>query len=136
MTKLLIIEDHMEIVELLDDLLSDEGYELVFAHNRADAVTLAEEELPHLILADLKIPESGEDPTVSDIGGLEATRAIKANPKTAHIPVVAATAHVMIHDRERILDAGCDDIEKKPYDFDSLIDTIERNHAGKKEGER
>ena len=129
MAKLLIIEDDREIVELLDDLLSDEGYELCFAHNRVDAIATAIAEVPDLILADVRIPDSpGQD--VLGPAGLEATRAIKANPSTSHIPVIAATASVMIQDEQRIREAGCDGLEKKPFDFMSLLDTIESNLPG------
>lgn len=124
MAKLLIIEDDQEIVELLDDLLSDEGYELLFAHNRVDAITMAFEEVPDLILCDMRIPDS-EGEEVAGPAGLEVTRTVKTNPKTRHIPVIAATASVMIQDEARIREAGCDGLEKKPFDFMSLLDTIE-----------
>ena len=126
MAKILIIEDRQDIVEILDDLLTDEGYELTFAQNRADAVTAAVAVLPDLILADMAIPESAEDQDVREFAGLEATREIKANPATRHIPVIATTANAMLHDQQKIKNAGCDDIESKPYDFMSLLDTIEK----------
>jgi len=126
MAKILIIEDRQDIVEILDDLLSDEGYELVFAQNRADAVSAAANELPDLILADMAIPDSAEDQEVREFAGLEATRQIKANPATQKIPVIATTANAMLHDQEKIKNAGCDDIESKPYEFMSLLDTIEK----------
>jgi len=126
MSKLLIIEDDHEIVELLEDLLSDEGYELVFADNRVDAIAKAIAEVPDLILADVRIPDSaGEE--VAGPAGLEAMRAIKMNQVTAHIPIIAATASVMIQDEQRISEAGCDGLVKKPFDFMSLLDTIESN---------
>ena len=133
MAKILIIEDDREIVELLDDLLTDEGYELRFAHNRVDAIATAIAEVPDLILCDVRIPDS-EGEEVAGPAGLEATRAIKTNPTTAHIPVIAATASVMIQDEERIREAGCDGLEKKPFDFMSLLDTIE-SHLEEAEGD-
>lgn len=126
MAKILIIEDRQDIVEILDDLLTDEGYQLVFAQNRADAVTAAVTELPDLILADMAIPDSAESQEVQEFAGLEATKEIKANPATRNIPVIATTANAMLHDQEKIKDAGCDDIESKPYEFMSLLDTIEK----------
>ena len=132
MAKILIIEDDREIVELLEDLLTDEGYELRFAHNRVDAIATAIAEVPDLILCDVRIPDS-EGEEVAGPAGLEATRAIKTNPTTSHIQVIAATASVMIQDEERIREAGCDGLEKKPFDFMSLLDTIE-SHLGKADG--
>ena len=129
MAKLLIIEDDHEIVELLEDLLSDEGYELVFAHNRVDAIATAIAEVPDLILADVRIPDS-EGEEVAGPAGLEAMRAIKMNQTTSHIPIIAATASVMIQDEKRISEAGCDGLVKKPFDFMALLDTIESNLPG------
>ena len=124
MAKILIIEDDREIVELLDDLLTDEGYELRFAHNRVDAIATAIAEVPDLILCDMRIPDAEGEEVVGP-AGLEVTRAVKTNPTTSHIPVVAATASVMIQDEERIREAGCDGLVKKPFDFMQLLDTIE-----------
>ena len=129
MAKLLIIEDDHEIVELLEDLLSEEGYELRFADNRVDAIATAIAEVPDLILADVRIPDSaGEE--VNGPAGLEAMREIKMNPTTSHIPIIAATASVMIQDEQRIKEAGCVGLVKKPFDFISLLDTIESNLPG------
>lgn len=126
MAKLLIIEDDHEIVEILEDLLTEEGYELRFADNRVDAIATAIAELPDLILADVRIPDSaGEE--VAGPAGLEAMREIKMHPTTGHIPIIAATASVMIQDEQRIREAGCDGLVKKPFDFNSLLDTIDSN---------
>ena len=131
MATLLIIEDEQDIVDLLQDLLSDEGYELLFANNRADAVATATSELPDLVLADVRIPDSPNGEV--ELAGLVAMREIKNNPATQHIPVIAATASVMIQERERINDTGCDGLVEKPFDFVALLDTIE-SHLEKAAG--
>jgi len=126
MSKILIVEDDPNNVEILQDLLTDEGYDLVIARNRADAVTKAKAEIPQLILMDLQMPDHAGADGVNTEAGLDATRAIKADPATQHIPIIALTAHNMMHQRERILKAGCDELQAKPYDFDALLTTIER----------
>ena len=130
MAKILIAEDDANNVEILTDLLSDEGYELAIANNRADAVAKSASESPDLILMDLQMPESKENDTLDNEAGLEATREIKANASTSGIPVIALTAHNMFHQRERIFSAGCDDLQAKPYDFAALLDTIEKHLDG------
>ncbi|MEM7012913.1 MAG: response regulator [Verrucomicrobiota bacterium] len=126
MSKILIVEDDPNNVEILQDLLSDEGYELVTAGNREDAIRSASAAQPDLILMDLQLPISASGDEVDNEAGLGATREIKANADTSNIPIIALTAHNMFHQRERIVEAGCDDLQSKPYDFDALLDTIEK----------
>lgn len=126
MPKILIVEDDPNNVEILQDLLSDEGYDLVTAGNREDAVKMAGAESPNLILMDLQLPISASGDEVDNEAGLGATREIKANADTSNIPIIALTAHNMFHQRERIMEAGCNDLQSKPYDFDALLDTIEK----------
>ncbi len=123
--KILIVEDDPNNIEILQALLEDEGYDLVLAGNRADGVSRAESEQPDLILMDLQMSDGPDSDSVNHEAGLDATRALKANPKTKHIPIIALTAHNMLHQRERIIEAGCDTLQSKPYDFDALLDTIE-----------
>jgi len=125
MSKILIAEDDQNNIEILTDLLSDEGYEVVVATNREDTIQFAAAEAPDLILMDVQMPDSKSSDALNREAGLEATRAIKANEATRHIPVIALTAHNMLHQKERILAAGCDDLQAKPYDFTALLDTIE-----------
>lgn len=125
MPKILIVEDDPNNIEILHDLLTDEGYELAIAMNREDAVTMAASERPDLILMDLQLPISANGEEVDNEAGLGATRSIKANPDTSAIPIIALTAHNMFQQQERIVDAGCDDLQAKPYDFDALLTTIE-----------
>jgi len=125
MAKILIVEDDPNNIEILQVLLEDEGYDLVLAGNRDDGVSRAETEQPDLILMDLQMPDSPSSDSVNHEAGLDATRSLKANPKTKQIPIIALTAHNMLHQRERIIEAGCDTLQSKPYDFDALLDTIE-----------
>jgi CheY-like chemotaxis protein len=125
MAKILIAEDDRNNIEILTDLLADEGYQLVVATNREDAVHFAASEAPDLILMDVQMPDSSASDILNREAGLEAARAIKDNAATKHIPVIALTAHNMLHQKERILGAGCDGLQAKPYDFAALLDTIE-----------
>jgi CheY-like chemotaxis protein len=79
-------------------------------------VALTAEKKPDLVLMDLSLPE---------IDGWEATRRIKADPSTSGIPIIALTAHAMVGDRERALEAGCDDFDTKPVDLQRLLEKME-----------
>jgi two-component system cell cycle response regulator DivK len=125
MPKILIAEDDPNNIEILTDLLVDEGYTLLVATNRDDAIELARTEMPDLILMDVQMPDSKSSDGLNREAGLEATRAIKGSDSTRQIPVIALTAHNMLHQKERILGAGCDGLQAKPYDFAALLDTIE-----------
>jgi CheY-like chemotaxis protein len=125
MSKILIAEDDQNNIEILTDLLADEGYELIIATTREDTIRLATSEAPDLILMDVQMPDSKSNDVLNREAGLEAARAIKGNEATKHIPVIALTAHNMLHQKERILGAGCDGLQAKPYDFAALLDTIE-----------
>lgn len=130
MSKILVVEDDETNIQILSRLLTMKGYEHVVARNRRDAVSLASAELPDLILMDIQMPEEpgGE---VSATAGIEATRELKSADVTKHIPIVATSAHDLPEQRNRFREAGCDDIQSKPYtDFNELISTIERNLPG------
>ncbi len=126
MATILIVEDDPNNIEILQDLLEDEGYDLLHAGNRDDGISLATAKNPNLILMDLQMPNAADSDSVNHEAGLDAARALKANPATKSIPIIALTAHNMLHQRERIFEAGCDDLQSKPYDFDALLSTIER----------
>ena len=116
MKKILIVED----VELNRDLLIqllEEDYRLVFAVDGAAGVAQAANERPDVILMDLSLPV---------VDGWEATRRIKADPATTHIPVIALTAHAMSGDEEKAKTAGCDDFLAKPLDEDLLFAKLRR----------
>ncbi len=116
MTKILYVEDNEDNVYMLTRRLSRKGFELVVAGDGAQGVAMAQTESPTLILMDLSLP-------VMD--GWEATRTLKAAPETRGIPVIALSAHAMSGDRERALEAGCDDYDTKPVDLPRLLGKIE-----------
>jgi CheY-like chemotaxis protein len=103
----LLVEDNPMNLELATDLLEACGIEVISANTGEAAVKLAQERKPNLILMDLSLP--GMD-------GLQATAALKANPQTRSIPVVAVTAHAMKGDEQRALNAGCEGYITKPID--------------------
>ena len=112
MTRILLVEDNPENRDMLSRRLIRRGYEIEYAEDGEEAVRKARDVSPALILMDLSLP-------VMD--GWEATRRIKADAATAAIPVIALTAHAMASDRERALDAGCDDYDTKPVDLERLL---------------
>ncbi len=116
MPKILLVEDNELNRDMLSRRLIRLGYGLTIAVDGREALDMAVSEAPDLILMDLSLPE---------IDGWEATRRLKANPVTQHIPVIALTAHAMSGDREKALDAGCDDFDTKPVELPRLIEKIE-----------
>ena len=112
MAKLLLVEDNPENRDMLSRRLLRKGFEICFAFDGVAAVENAISELPDLILMDLSLPL---------VDGWEATRRIKADERTSHIPVIALTAHAMAGDREKALQAGCNDYDTKPVDFERLL---------------
>ncbi len=114
--KILLVEDNPENRDMLSRRLLRRGFELCFATDGAEAVTRALADQPDLVLMDLSLP-------VMD--GWEATRRIKADPATRMIPVIALTAHAMAGDREKALQAGCDDYDTKPVELERLLGKIE-----------
>lgn len=116
MSKVLLVEDNEMNRDMLSRRLERKGFEVVFAQDGSIAVDLAGSEKPELILMDMSLP-------VMD--GWEATRRIKADPETKGIPVIALTAHAMAGDREKAIEAGCEDYDTKPVDFPRLMRKIE-----------
>jgi two-component system cell cycle response regulator DivK len=115
MMKILYVEDNDDNVYMLKNRLSRAGFTVVIATDGAHGIAMATSEQPDLVLMDLTLP---------DMDGWEATRRIKADPATKHIPVVALTAHAMTGDKEKALAAGCDDFDTKPVDLPRLIGKI------------
>ncbi len=113
--KILIVEDNAMNRALLIAILKPEGYELITAENGQIGVELAMHELPDLILMDVMLPI---------MNGYEATRKIKANPITRHIPIIAVTANAVPTERDRALDAGCDGYITKPVDTRALPNQV------------
>ncbi len=116
MTKLLIVEDNDENWDMLSRRLQRRGYEVARAEDGARAVDLARAERPDLILMDMNLPV---------LDGWEATRRIRTLPDAAAIPIIALTAHAMSGDREKALEAGCDDYHAKPVELPRLLSQIE-----------
>jgi two-component system cell cycle response regulator DivK len=112
---ILYVEDNDDNVYMLKNRLSRAGLTVIVAINGAQGVAMAASEQPDLILMDLTLP---------DIDGWEATRRIKADPATKHIPVVALTANAMSGDREKAIAAGCDDFDTKPVELPRLLGKI------------
>ena len=115
MMKILYVEDNDDNVYMLKNRLSRAGFTVVIATDGTHGIAMATSEQPDLVLMDLTLP---------DMDGWEATRRIKADPATKHIPVVALTAHAMTGDKEKALAAGCDDFDTKPVDLPRLIGKI------------
>ncbi len=121
MHKILLIEDNEMNRDMLSRRLTRKGFQIAIAEDGERGVEMAQSESPNLILMDISLP-------VMD--GYEATRQIKANPTTRSIPIVALTAHAMSGDREKCLEAGCDEYETKPVDLPRLLDKIEKLLVG------
>lgn len=113
---LLLVEDEPANRELFRRRLERKGYTVATAESGSGAVALAKSERPDLVLMDLALP---------DIDGWDATRRIKADPVTAHVPVIALSAHATSDARDRALAAGCQDFETKPVNWDVLFHKIE-----------
>jgi CheY-like chemotaxis protein len=116
MAKILLVEDNEMNRDMLSRRLLRQGFEVVMAVDGGQAVIMADSERPDLILMDMSLPV---------IDGWEATRRVKAADRTAHIPVIALTAHAMSGDREKALNAGCDDYDTKPIEMPRLLEKID-----------
>ncbi|MCH7865079.1 MAG: response regulator [Proteobacteria bacterium] len=117
MAKILLVEDNEMNRDMLSRRLTRKGFDVIVAVDGMECLSLAASERPDLILMDMSLP--GMD-------GWEATRRVKAAPETNHIPVIALTAHAMSSDREKALEAGCDDYDTKPVELERLLGKIER----------
>lgn len=115
MAKILLVEDNEMNRDMLSRRLIRNGFEVLMAIDGEQAVALAQSELPDLILMDMSLPV---------IDGWEATRRVKAADATSTIPIIALTAHAMSGDREKTLDAGCDDYDTKPIEMPRLLGKI------------
>jgi len=113
--RILIVEDERDNLNLFVQLLTMHGCQVLTARDGREAITIAQREVPDLILMDLSLPA---------LDGWEATRTIKGIPALAHIPVIALTAHAMVGDRERALTAGCDGYITKPIDVTSFFEQV------------
>jgi len=116
MPKILLVEDNEMNRDMLSRRLEKRGYTLSIAVDGGVGVALAKSEKPDLILMDMSLPV---------IDGWEATKQVKADPETAHIPIIALTAHAMDSDRQKAIAAGCDDFDTKPVELSRLLGKIE-----------
>jgi two-component system cell cycle response regulator DivK len=115
MRTLLLVEDNELNRDAISRLLGRRGFPGLTAEDGEQGVRLCREFMPDLVLMELGLP---------GIDGFEATRQIKADPRTATIPVVALTARALTSDREAALAAGCDDYDTKPVDLDRLVSKV------------
>ncbi len=109
--KILYVEDHQGNIYVMETRLKRWGYQTIVAMDGEEAIAMANASMPDLILMDLQLP-------ITD--GLEATRQIKADAKTKHIPIIAVSSYAMYDDRDKALAAGCDAYYSKPVDFHLL----------------
>ncbi|MES2572447.1 MAG: response regulator [Verrucomicrobiota bacterium] len=116
MPKILLVEDNEMNRDMLSRRLERKGFQVVLALDGESGVEMTGSHAPDLILMDMSLPV---------LDGWEATRRLKADPATRHIPVIALTAHAMSSDREKAIEAGCDDYDTKPIELARLLGKIE-----------
>src|SRR5512141_1203126 len=116
MSRILLVEDDENNRDMLSRRLLRRGYEVLIAVDGEAGVRMAATERPDLILMDMSLPT---------VDGWEATRRIKGLTETGSLPVIALTAHVMAGDRDKAIEAGCDDYDSKPIDFERLLGKIQ-----------
>ncbi len=115
MPRILLVEDNEMNRDMLSRRLERRGFEVVIAIDGAEGVSKSKSEHPDLVLMDMSLPV---------MNGWEATRAIKADPLTSSLPVIALTAHSMAGDREKAMEAGCNDYDVKPVDLPRLLEKM------------
>jgi CheY-like chemotaxis protein len=116
MTKrILVVEDNPDNRTLITDVLASMDYEVIEAEDGEQGVAKAKKEVPDLILMDLSLPK---------MDGWTAVKIIKQDAALAHVPIIALTAHAMVGDRERALEAGCNDYVSKPIDLRELASKL------------
>lgn len=115
MYKILLVEDNEMNRDMLSRRLTRKGYQMAIAVDGRQGIEMAYSEHPDLILMDMSLPE---------IDGWEATRRIKADATLQGIPVIALTAHATSEDRDKALQAGCNDYDTKPVDLNRLLEKI------------
>lgn len=120
MARILLVEDNEMNRDMLSRRLARKGYEVLLAVDGDEGVAMAKSQQPDLILMDMSLPV---------LDGWEATRAIRAEPATRAIPIIALTAHAMDGERAKALEAGCNDFDTKPVDLPRLLEKIEQQMA-------
>ena len=117
MPKILLVEDNEINRDMLSRRLSRKGFEVIVATDGAAGVAMAVAKLPDLIVMDMSLP-------IMD--GWEATKQLKQTAITRNIPIIGCSAHAMVGDREKGIEAGCDDYDTKPIEFTRLLSKIEK----------
>jgi two-component system, cell cycle response regulator DivK len=113
--RILVVEDTEDNRRILRDLLTAAGYDIIEAVDGATGVSMAADRQPDLILMDIQLPV---------IDGYQATRRIKADPATRHIPIVAVTSYALAGDEAKTRAAGCDGYVAKPFNPRDLLETV------------
>ena len=121
--RILVVEDNEKNMKLFRDVLSATGYRTLEATTGGEAVELATEQAPDLVLMDVQMP---------DVDGVEALRRLRADERTAAIPVLAVTAQAMQGDHERFLAAGFDGYISKPVNIVEFLETVRRQCDGRR----
>ena len=124
---ILVVEDNLDNYELVRTILELAGFDTFLAVNGRDGVTAARKQMPDLILMDMSMPE---------MDGWDATKRIREDPETAHIPMIALTVHTLPVERKRALDAGVNAYLSKPYDAAQLIKLVESTLEKSKQTKR
>jgi CheY-like chemotaxis protein len=114
---ILYIEDNVSNIVVVQRVIDSMGYQLLVAKTGQTGLELTANEKPDMILLDISLP---------DIDGLDIARQLRATPEQAHLPIIAVTASAMVGDRERCLDAGCNDYISKPFQVQTLVEVIKR----------
>jgi two-component system cell cycle response regulator DivK len=114
--KILLVEDNEINRDMLSRRLRRRGHQVIVASDGKEGIRLAQIEEPDIVLMDMSLPV---------LDGWEATRRLKAAATTCAIPIIALTAHAMSGDREKALEAGCDDYDSKPIEFSRLLEKMQ-----------
>jgi CheY-like chemotaxis protein len=117
MPKILLVEDNELNRDMLSRRLERRGFQVLIAVDGAQGVAMAQSEVPDLVLMDMSLPL---------VDGWEATRRLKAAPETRAVPIIALTSHAMVGDRDKAIEAGCDDYDTKPIELPRLLEKIDR----------
>ncbi len=115
MARILLVEDNEMNRDMLSRRLTRKGFDVLIAEDGQKGMDMTRNEHPDLVLMDMSLPV---------VDGWEATRRLKASEETKHIPIIALTAHAMAGDREKTLEAGCDDYDTKPIELPRLLGKI------------
>lgn len=124
MSIILLIEDNEMNRDMLSRRLERKGFKVIVAVDGQQGIDAARQDQPDLIIMDMSLPV---------LDGWEATRQLKADPNTQHIPIIGLSAHAMAGDREKAMDAGCDDYDTKPVELPRLLVKVSQMLGGSNE---